>query len=96
MESFPIAFQYWRMVGKQLKRLDQQIIEIQRIRRFQTVFVGHKHIMQRLTAEIAVCLHKPFIRAHQLVLCVGNLRLDLPRRQKLFVDILMLQNVFND
>ena len=80
------------MVGEQFQRLDEKVVKIQGIERFQARFVLDEDRVNLLAAEIAVGMVEPLVRTHQLVLRVGNFRLQFANRQQLIVNILALQN----
>ena len=92
LEALAVHIQHRRMVGEQFQRLDEKVVKIQGIERFQARFVLDEDRVNLLAAEIAVGMVEPLVRTHQLVLRVGNFCLQFANRQQLIVNILAFQN----
>ena len=87
-----IGLQHRRMLRKKLKRFNDQIVEIQRVRAFQLFLIRLIDVVNELASIVSLALRKPVLRAEQLVFRIGNFALDLSGRQKLVVDVQLFQN----
>ena len=87
-----IRLQHRRMRGKQLQRLDDQVVKVERVGALELLLVSRIHVLHHLAAVVPVGLGEPLLRSQQLVLRVGDLALDLARRKELLIDIQALED----
>ena len=65
---------------KELQRLEQQVVKVERIVVLQALFVEAVNLYDLLHAEILVRLGKVLVRGEHIHLCVADLCFDLARR----------------
>ena len=92
-ETFAVALQHRRMIRQQLEGLDQQIVEIQGVVGLQAGLILQIDIVDHLAAVILLGFAEPLVRAHELVLRIGNFGRQLAGRQELLIDIQPLEDL---
>ena len=92
-EPLAVAFQNGRMVGEQLQRAHQQVVEIQRVAVAQAALVGVVEVVNLLAAEVLRGSLEPFVGTEQAVLGVADFGLDLAKRQRFVVDAELLEQL---
>ena len=91
-EALAIALQHRRMIRQQLEGLDKQIVKVQGVVGLQAGFILQEDIVDHLAAIVLFGLPEPFIRAHELVLRIGDLGREFADGQELLVDIQPLED----
>ena len=91
-ELVPVIVQHRGMLCQQHQRLDQQIVEVQRVVAPQRLLVEPVGLVQLAAAEIALRFLQPLRGGQQPVLRVGDHRLDLLGREFLVRQVQLLRH----
>ena len=96
LEPPAVVLQHRRHADEQLQRLEQQIVEVQRVVVAQALLVEAVDVRNLLHAEVLLALGEVFVRREHVHLRVADLGLHLARRVDLVRQVELLEHVLDD